>query len=294
MLLALASIWGSSFMFIKVAVRDMAPATAVLGRVAIGALLLAAFVPIRMPAREALDVLRRCWLPLTLAGVLNSAVPFLLLFWAETRIDSGAAAVLQATAPLFTALLAFVFFHAERVGGQRLAGFVAGLGGVALLVGAQPSGSILAALAVLGSAFCYSIAALYTARRLPDEPTLVVALGSLIAASLASLPAGLAQLPGDVPGWKSIASVIVLGVAGTALAYLLYYAVITGAGASRAILITYLVPPMALVYGAIFLDEAITVGSLGGLALILAGVALGTGAVALRRRRRAAADSLAE
>lgn len=283
MLLGLAVIWGSSFMFIKVAVRDIDPATSALARVALGALVLAAIVPLRMPAGDAARSLRLNWLPLAVAGILNSALPFFLLFWAETRIDSGTAAVLQATAPLFTALLALFFVHAERVGGLRLVGLIVGFAGVALLVGTGPAGSAVAALAVLVTALCYSVAALYTARRLGGVPTLIVAFGSLVAATMVSLPAGLARLPEQTPGWKSIASVLMLGVVGSAFAYLLYYAVITGAGASRAILITYLVPPMALFYGAVFLGEGLPRESLGGLALILAGVALGTGAVATRR-----------
>lgn len=283
MLLGLAAIWGSSFMFIKVAVRDIDPATSALARVALGALVLAAIVPLRMPAGDAARSLRLNWLPLAVAGILNSALPFFLLFWAETRIDSGTAAVLQATAPLFTALLALFFVHAERVGGLRLVGLIVGFAGVALLVGTGPAGSAVAALAVLVTALCYSVAALYTARRLGGVPTLIVAFGSLVAATMVSLPAGLARLPEQTPGWKSIASVLMLGVVGSAFAYLLYYAVITGAGASRAILITYLVPPTALFYGAVFLGEGLPRESLGGLVLILAGVALGTGAVATRR-----------
>jgi drug/metabolite transporter (DMT)-like permease len=260
--------------------------------VAIGMLVLAVVAPFRLPVRAGIAALRRHWLSLSLVGVVNTAFPIFLLFWAETRIASGTAAVLQATAPLFAALLAAMFVHAERVGGLRLTGLVIGFGGVALLVGTMPGGSALGGLAVVCTALCYAAAALYTGRRLSDVPTLVVALGSLTVATLVLLPAGVAQLPDDVPGWKSIASVVVLGVVGTAFAYLLYYGLIAGAGASRAILITYLVPPMALAYGAIFLGEGLSGAALGGLALILGGVALGTGAVG--RPRSSPAGSLGE
>jgi drug/metabolite transporter (DMT)-like permease len=283
-LFLLAAIWGSSFMFIKIAVRDIAPSTALLGRVAIGTLVLGLVVVISRPVRDVALTVRRALVPMIVVGIVNTALPVYLLFWAETRIDSSTAAVLQASAPLFTAVLAFFFVHAERVGGQRLVGVFVGFGGVALLVGTMSGGSVPAALAVVASALCYAAAGLYAARRLLDVPPLVVALGTLAVATLALVPAGVAQHPNDVPGWKSIASVVVLGVAGTGFAYVLYYSLVAGAGASRAILITYLVPPAAVLYGTVFLGEALTANALGGLVLILAGVALGTGAVALRRR----------
>jgi len=279
MLLALSAIWGASFMFIKVAVREIDPVTTVFGRVALGALVLAAVVPLRMPVREAEAALRADAVSLLIVGVLNSALPFWLLFWAQTHIDSGLAAIIQASAPLFTALLALAFVRSERVSGLRLAGFVLGFAGVALLVGAAPRGSVVAGFAVVGTALCYAASGLYAARRLAHAPSLVTALGSLVAATLVTLPPGLALLPDEMPGWKAIGSVVALGVAGSALAYLLYYAIIAGAGASYAILVTYLVPPMALLWGALLLDEGVGAADLGGLALVLAGVALGTGTV---------------
>lgn len=285
MLVLLSAIWGASFMFIKVAVREIDPLTTVLGRVALGALALGLLVRWQMPEGEAVRQLREHALPIAIAGLLNSTIPFWLLFWAETKIDSGLAAILQASASLFTALLALGFAHSERVTGIRLAGFVLGFAGVALLVGGVPRGSILAGVAVLGSALCYSIAALYAGRRLERVPPLVL-FGTLVAATLVALGLGLAELPSAMPGWKAIGSVVALGVAGSAVAYVLYYAIIAGAGASRAILVTYLVPPMALVWGATLLGEPVTASDLGGLALILAGVALGTRAVRGRREAR--------
>jgi drug/metabolite transporter (DMT)-like permease len=142
---------------------------------------------------------------------------------------------------------------------------------------------VLAGLAVVAGAVCYAGAGLYAGRHLAEVPVMIVALGTLVVATLVVLPAGIAQFPSETPGWKSIASVVVLGVVGTAFAYLLYYGLVAGAGASKAILITYLVPPMALVYGTVVLGEALTWSALGGLALILTGVALGSGTVALRR-----------
>lgn len=294
MLLGLAAVWGSSFMFIKVAVRDISPSTALFGRVALGTLTLALVAPLWMPVRDVTSSVRRYAWPIVVVGLFNTAVPVWLLFWAETRMDSGSAAVLQSTAPLFSAVLAYFFVHTERVSGQRLAGLAVGFGGVALLVGTLSGGSAVAGVAVVASAFCYAAAGLYTGRRLADVPVLVVALGTLAVATLALLPAAVVQRPTDVPGWKSIASVVVLGVVGTAFAYLLYYGLVAGAGATRAILITYLVPPAALLYGTVFLGEELTASAVGALALILGGVALGTGALVLGRRHAEPAGGAVE
>jgi drug/metabolite transporter (DMT)-like permease len=289
MLAGLAAIWGASFMFIKVSVRDISPATAVLGRLAVGSLTLGFVAAARSELREGLRAIRAAWWPMTVVGVLNTALPVFLLFWAETRIDSGTAAVLQATAPLFTAVLAFFWVHSERASGERLAGIVVGFGGVGLLVGTFEGGSAVAGLAVVGAALCYAVAGLYAGRRLSHLPALGVAFGTLVISTLVLVAPGVAEVPSEMPGWKSVASVIVLGAVGTGLAYVLYFAIVAGAGASRAILITYLVPPMALFYGAVVLGEELTWSALGGLALILGGVALGSGAVALRRRSAPAA-----
>jgi drug/metabolite transporter (DMT)-like permease len=287
MLLALAALWGASFMFIKVGDRELEPITLVGFRMALGALTLVPIVLLTVGARQTARELRAAAWPLIVTGLFNSAIPILAITWAETRIDSGLTAIIQASAPLFTAVLALRFSHEERVRGSRLLGLLVGFAGVALLVGGQPSGSALAGLAVVFSAICYAGAGLYAARRLRDVSPLVTSLGALTAATLATLPIGLFQLPDQMTGWKVTASVLTLGIAGTGVAYILYYGLVAGAGASRAILITYLVPTFALVYGALLLGEPVTAAAVGGLALVLAGVGLGTGAVRLRQRREA-------
>ena len=186
---------------------------------------------------------------------------------------------------MFTALLALRFSRSEVVTGGRLVGLLVGFGGVALLVGAQPSGDIVAALAVTFSALCYAIAALYSARTLADVPPLVTTVVALAAAALTLLPFALAQLPAAFPSWEVVGSLLALSIGGTSVGYVLYYALLSGAGASRSILITYLVPAIALAYGALLLGEPLTVAALAGLALVLAGVALGTGVVRVTRRR---------
>jgi drug/metabolite transporter (DMT)-like permease len=283
MLLLLAAIWGSSFMFIKVAVRELSPADVAFFRVALGALALVPALAFVGVARVRAD-LRRYARHLVVLGVANAAVPFWLLSWSETRLDSGLAAVLQASTPLFAALLALLFSRDDRVVGGRLVGVCVGFVGVALLVGVQPQGDVLAAIAVLATAVCYAGSALYAGRRLNGVSAIVTSFGSLAVATLVSLPLGAAQLPDHVPGWKVIGSVVTLGVGGLSVAYLLYFELIAGAGASSAVLVTYLVPALALGYGAAFLGEAITATAVGGLVLILGGVALGSGTIRIPRR----------
>jgi drug/metabolite transporter (DMT)-like permease len=290
-LLALSAIWGASFMFIKVAVRDFEPGTLIFLRVGLAAATLLPIVLVRTGTTEIRRHVRGKLGALVVAGAVNSAIPFWLISWAEQSIDSGLTAILQACAPLFTALLAWRFSRGQRVTGARLVGLVIGFVGVALLVG-LPGGAAdpLAALAVVLSGLCYAAAALYVGDRLAGVPPLVASAGALGTATLLTAPLGIAQLPASVPAWKPTVSALVLGVAGTAVAYLLYYSLIAGAGASRAILVTYLVPSLALLYGAVFLDEQVTLVAVAGLALVLAGVALGTGAVRLADRSRLASE----
>jgi len=290
MLLALAALWGASFMFIKIGDRELQPITLVAFRMGLGALTLAPIVLFTVGVRRTVRELRAAARPLVVTGLLNSAIPILAISWAETRIDSGLTAIIQASAPLFAALLALRFSPGERVGGSRLVGLVVGFAGVAMLVGGRPSGEILAALAVIFSALCYAASGLYAGERLREVSPFVTAFGTLIAATLATLPIAVFQLPSHMTSWKVTASVLTLGIAGTGIAYILYYALIAGAGASRAILITYLVPTFALVYGALLLGEPVTAAAVGGLALVLAGVGLGTGAVRLGRARRIASS----
>jgi drug/metabolite transporter (DMT)-like permease len=286
-LLALAAIWGASFMFIKVADRELDPATLIAGRIGLAALTLCAIVPAALGARRTLRDLRRHAGWLVVVGLLNTAAPFWLLSWGETRIGSGLAAIIQAVVPIFMAMLAFCFFPAERVTGLRLLGLAVGFVGVALLVGVQPGGQVLGALAVVGMAFFYAVGGLLAGRYLSQAEPLVVAMGTTLAAALVVVGPGIARAPNHVPGWKTIGSVVTLAVVGTAVAYLLFFALIAGAGAGRASLVTYLVPPFALAYGAGLLGESVGASAIVGLVLILAGVALSA-----RRRRAGTASSL--
>jgi drug/metabolite transporter (DMT)-like permease len=283
LLLCLSAIWGASFLFIKLGVDQLEPSVVVLGRLVVGVLVLLPLVA----ARGGLRPLRSHIVPLVLLGTLNNALPFWLLGFAETRLDSGLTAVIQAAAPIFTVLLAGRIDPSQRVRGIRLAGIAVGFVGVALLVGVQRGGEVTAALAVVGVAFCYAASVLFAGRATKGLAPLQVSVGQLGCAAILMAPLGIAQLPGSAPGAKTIAAVVALGALGSGIAYLLYFAVIASAGASRAILVTYLVPAFALFYGAVFLDEGISATAVGGLVLILGGVALATGVSRRRATQRA-------
>jgi drug/metabolite transporter (DMT)-like permease len=285
LLTLLALIWGASFMLIKIADRELAPATLILGRLGSAAIVLAAVAAVRLGARRTLAELRAAWPWLVVVALVNTALPFWLLSWGETRIDSGLASIIQGAVPIFNAVLAFAFFREARVTGLRLVGLGIGFVGVALLVGAQPQGKLLAALAVVAMALCYALGMLLAGRHLGGTSPLVVALASTGVAAVASLPAGVAQAPAHVWRGETIVAILVLGVVGTALAYLFFFALIQQAGPAYATLVTYLVPPIALAYGAIFLGERFGLYAFVGLVLILGGVALATGAVRLASLR---------
>ena len=279
LLLTLASIWGASFLFIKLGVDEVEPAVVVLGRLVVG---VAVLVPV-VVLRGAIPDLRAMWIPCVVLGALNNAVPYWLIAFAETRIDSGLAAVIQAAAPILTVVLATRIDPSQRVRGLRLVGVAVGFVGVALLVGVQEGSQLVGALAVLGTATCYAVSVLYAGRTVRSFPPLEVAIGQLGVGMLLALPFGLAQLPSEAPPAKAVAAIVALGALSTGVAYLLYFTLIARAGASRAILVTYLVPAFALVYGTVFLDEPVTLSALAGLVLILGGTALGTG-MGFRRR----------
>jgi len=288
MLGALSLIWGASFLFIKVGVRELEPATLIWVRVTLASLTLLPVAAVMLGGRATALGLRGAWKPFLIQGLLNSALPFWLISWAEQDVDSGLTAILQASAPLFAALLALRVDRSQRVTGIGLVGLVLGFIGVAALVGMPGGGSSpIRAAAVVVSAALYALAALYGGRALGHVQPLLVATGSLLAAALLTAPVGIAQAPDHLPGWKVVGSMLALGIGGTAVAYVIYYGLIVGAGASKAILVTYLVPPIAVAYGALILGESVRPEALAGLALILGGVALGTGNLRLLRRRSA-------
>lgn len=281
LLLALSAIWGASYMFIKVGVRDFAPATLVDLRLALAATVLVVFVTLRGRARG----MRRAIRPGAVVGIVGMALPFLLISWGETHIDSGIAGVANASVPIFVTLLALRFAPSERLQGLRLAGLAVGLTGVAVVSGIHPSGgawAVVGTLAVVLSSLCYAASALYVQRRLVvGGPELAAA--STLCGAVVMLPFALGRIPDHV-GWKPLASVVVLGVVGTGIATLLANRLIGTQGPARAMLVNYMLPVFALLYGVSLLGEPLTVAEVLGLALILVGVTLASGVMRLPRR----------
>jgi drug/metabolite transporter (DMT)-like permease len=279
LLLLLSAIWGSSFMFIKLGVDELEPSVVVVGRLVVGVAVLLPF----LIGRGGLRVLRGALVPVIVLGVLNNALPFWLLGFAETHLASGLTAVIQASAPIVTVLLAGRIDPTQRVTGPRLVGIGVGFLGVALLVGGQRGGDLAGAFAVVGAASCYAVSVLFAGRTVRHVPPLQVSIGQLGVGALVMAPLALAELPAQAPDAGTVLAVVALGALGSGIAYLLYFTIVASAGASRAILVTYLVPAFALAYGAVFLDESVTGRAFAGLALILAGTALATGLVRSRR-----------
>jgi drug/metabolite transporter (DMT)-like permease len=291
LLLIVAGIWGASYLFIKVAVREIEPTAMMDLRLIFAAVVLVPFLVLRLGRRAASAEVRATGSGAFILGIANMALPFVLIAWGEKYIDSGVAAIANATVPIFVALLAIRFNPAERVRGWRLVGVALGLVGVGVLTGLHPQGGwwgVAGTLAVVVASLSYASSNLFTQHRFPRTSPLVITTSSVLAGALVLLPFALLQLPDTIPSWKAIASVAALGIGGTALALLFFYAMLNRYGASRASLVTYLLPPFALFYGVVFLDEEMTLNAVLGLLLILAGVALGSGFLQLARRRAAA------
>jgi drug/metabolite transporter (DMT)-like permease len=290
----LAAFWGASYMFIKVADRAFEPAAMITFRLLLAASLLLVVLAAQRGWGETVAGMRRIgWQGFAL-GVVNGAIPFTLIAWGEKHIDSGVAAIANATMPIFVVLLAIRWQPSETVRGLRLVGFLVGLLGVGVLAGVHPKGGwwgVAGTMAVVVASVSYAVGSLWGQRLIARTSGLVLSTTSLIGGLIALLPFGLAQLPSEVPGWKETGSVIALAVIGTALAQIILYRVLRSDGAARVSLVTYLLPVTALIYGVLLLGEPLTWQELAGMALILGGVALGSGAVRIQRREPIAAPS---
>lgn len=282
LLLTLAAIWGASFMFIEVALRDLGPVTLMAARVTLAAAVLVAVQLARDGAVATIEALRRIGVGGYAVGVVNMALPFTLIAWGQEHIDSGTAAIGNASTPIWVAVLAIWFSASERAFGAQLIGVVLGILGVAILAGAQPEASwwaLAGTFAVVAAAFLYAVGALIVQARMADVPPLAISTATSIGSTIVLVPFALFQLPDHTPSAKAIGSIVALAVAGTAFGLILYFRMITQYGSARALLVTYLLPVTALFYGAVLLEESITLGKIGGLVLILGGVALGSGIV---------------
>lgn len=279
-LVVLAALWGASFLFMRVAAPEFGPVALIALRVGIAA----AFLVPALALRGGLSGLRGRLLHVLVLGAINSALPFCLLAYATLSVTAGLASILNATSPLWGGLVAHLWLK-DRLTRSRTLGLVVGFAGVTFLVWGRasfrPGGAGLAVVAAMAATLSYGVAASYAKRFLAGANPLAVAAGSQVGATLVLLPAAVALWPAGpvpAPAWEAV---VALGVACTAVAYVLYFRLIGSVGPARAIAVTFLIPAFAMAWGALFLGEAITVRMLAGAGIVLAGTALATGIVKL-------------
>jgi drug/metabolite transporter (DMT)-like permease len=272
---ATSVIWGSSFLFIRVAVEHMPPSAVVFGRTLLGAAFL---VPLAVRSR-AFRGMRQVIVPIVVVTLLDMAAPTFLTAWGEQHVSSSVAGILTATDPLFTAVLALWLIRSEVPGRKRLAGLVIGFAGVIALLGIDFRGNaveLLGAGAVLLSALGYAGAALVYRRWLADVPAVGVTAVMTAISSVAFLAPAAVNLPRQIPPASSILALAALGIINTGVAYWLFYLLIDQAGAGAASVITYVMPVVALFLGVGLLGEQLTIGAVAGLILIGLGAWLAT------------------
>jgi drug/metabolite transporter (DMT)-like permease len=276
LLLALSAIWGASYMLIKIGIRDLSPAMVAWSRIALAAALLAGYAWGRGSLRGFGG--QAGWLAV-LASV-QVAGPFLLISAGEQEISSSLAGILVASTPLFTALLAIRVDQEERSRGPRLVGVVLGIVGVAVLLGVDLGGDgrqLLGGLAVVLASLGYAIGSFMVKHRVVEGPQIGIAAWVMIASTALLAPAAAVGFPQSAPGLGPVVSVALLGVLGTGVAFLILYHLIDTVGPARTWIVTYLAPGFAVVYGALLLDESISVATVAGLVLILLGSWLAAG-----------------
>ncbi|MEC5323983.1 DMT family transporter [Aurantimonas sp. E1-2-R+4] len=278
MLLTLSVLWGGSFFFTEVAVKELPPFTIVVLRVGLASMILFAalgLLGVRMPREW------RVWAAFLIMGLINNAVPFSLLVWGQTQIASGLAAILNATTPLFAVLVAHVLTDDEKLTGKRLVGIVAGLSGVAVMIGpAALEGfglGVVAQLACLAAAFSYALAGIFGRRfkRMGVAP-LATATGQVTASTLLLLPLALVvDRPWTLamPSLPTVGAILGIAALSTALAYVLYFRILATAGATNLLLVTFLIPVSAIILGSLVLGERLDPRHFLGMGLIGLGLA---------------------
>ncbi|MGK7652520.1 DMT family transporter [Roseovarius sp. B08] len=285
MLLALAAVWGGSFFFAEIALAEVPPLTITLHRVVWAVPILWVVVRtlgLRLPREP------RVWGAYLVMGALNNAIPFSMIFWAQVELQSGLASILNGTTAVFGAVVAGLLLRDEPFLPRKIVGALLGLAGVAAIMGPDLLRGVdlrnLAQLAVLGAALSYALASVWAKRALAGQPPQMNALGMLAGSSLLMLPValwvdGVPRFDLPVHVWAALLSLAALS---TALAYLLYFAILRRAGAANLMLVTLMIPPFAAGLGAAFLDERLGAAAWGGFGLIALGLLVTDGRV-LRR-----------
>lgn len=288
----LSVLWGGSFLFVELALMALGPFTVVAVRVSLAALTLLVWLRI---AGLTLPREPRAWLAFFVMGLLNNALPFSLITWGQGHIDAGLAAILNATTPFFTVLVAHALTSDERLSARKGFGIAIGFAGVVAMIGPEAlgglSGSILGQIAVVAASLSYAFAGVF-GRRFAAMPSAVAACGMLCGSSLVMIPTALALegVPTALPPAGVLAALAALAVVSTAAGYLIYFRVLARAGATNLLLVTFLIPPSAVLMGWAVLDERLSGGQALGMAAILLGLAVLDGRLAklcitLRRGR---------
>ena len=289
-LLLLAALWGASFLFMRLGATEFGPVA--LSALRVGGATLVLLPLLAWYGQSA--ALRRHWRAMAVIGVVNSALPFVLFSVAALAINAGLSSIFNATAPLWGALIAWAWLG-DRLTRMRVAGLGLGFAGVLWLAwdkasfrpGEHGVSAMVAIVACLAATLCYGFAANYAKRRLADVPPLAVATGSQLAATLVLLLPAWWLWPAATPSSIAWSSVVGLALLCTALAYLLYFRLIAKLGAARAISVAFLLPLFGVLWGALFLGEAVTPAMGIGCAVILLGTAMTTGVLRWPVRRAA-------
>ncbi len=279
----LAALWGGSFLFMRYAAPAFGAVPLMWLRATIAT---ACLLPLLIWQGQVGTLRERIGL-VTVMGLFNSAIPFVLIAWATLSITAGLASILNATVPIMTALIGALWLR-DKLGVGRLAGLVIGMAGVVLLAADKadfkPGGSGWALLAMVSATLCYGFAANHTKRYLTGVPPMVNAAGSQIVSAVALTPFALWTWPAQTPEPLAWGAAVVLGIGCTAVAYVLFFRLIERVGASRAVTVTFLVPVFGTLWGALFLGETVTGAMLVGGAIVLAGTGLSTGIIRWPKR----------
>jgi drug/metabolite transporter (DMT)-like permease len=279
-LVALAALWGASFLFMRMGAAEFGPVALSAVRVAGATLFL---LPLLM-LRGQLPALKAHWRPIFVVGVLNSALPFLCFSYAALSITAGLSSIFNAATPLFGALIAWAWLK-DRLTPSRVLGLAIGFAGVLWLAwdkaSFKPGGSGWAIVACLAATLCYGVSASYTKKRLTGVAPLAVATGSQLSAALVLALPALVWWPSVLPSQAAWLAAALLAVACTGVAYVLYFRLIAHIGPANAIAVTFLIPVFAVLWGWMFLGEGITAAMVLGCAVILVGTGLTTGVLRL-------------
>ena len=270
LLIALGAIWGASFLLIEIGLRDLAPGLLAWTRIALAAIVLMAMAK----ASGALVGLRQRVPGIMVLAAVQVAGPFLLIAAGQQEITSSLAGILMTTAPIFGAVLAIWVDREERSTGLRLVGIILGFAGVVVLLGLDLDGSamaLLGGLAVVLGGLGYAVGGFIIKHRFGDYEPLGVAAAVMTGSVVWLLPAAIVSVPSAAPGAGPLLAVVVLGVVGTGLAFVIYYELFATVGPARTLLVAYLIPGFAVLYGATLLGESVTPVTVIGLVLILAG-----------------------